>query len=84
MYWDFVASGVSPMRSAFAMLPRAVGPVRLDGIPELLQPLLVRVAILHDQDGHFFRMCKSQWIADRCTVILHIEAILFSPIASVI
>ena len=76
MYWDFVASGVRPLRSLSRFLSR-VGPVGLDRRPEVPQAFFVGVAVLHDQRADALGMLEREPVADRRAIIHHIKRITF-------
>src|SRR5579883_31333 len=79
------AIGILPLRcfqrdqeSQLALiLRRSVLPVGLDRLPKLSQPLLVGIAILNDQGLHPLWIFSGNAIANRSTVIHHVETVFF-------
>ena len=57
------------------MRVRAVGPIGLDRIPELLQPLFVGVAVLHDEARDALGMLQRQSPADGRPVIHDVHGV---------
>ena len=55
------------------MCRRAIRPVGLDRVPELLQALLVGVAVLHDQRRDPLRMLQRQPIAHGRAIVHDVE-----------
>ena len=57
----------------------AIGPVGLDRIPELLESLLIGVAVLHDKRRDALGMPERQTKTDRCAIILHVQRVASTP-----
>src|SRR5882757_8957339 len=62
-----------------AILEPGISPVLLDWVPELAQALLVRVAILHNEGQQLIGTPQREAVADRSTIIHHVERKLARP-----
>jgi hypothetical protein len=70
---EFCGLGSDQDVQSLAVGLRMVGPIGLDRVPELFQPFLIGVAVLHDESGDAFGMLEGQSPAHRCPVIHHVH-----------
>jgi hypothetical protein len=63
------------LQQGLAARIRSVGPILLDWTPELFQPFVIGVAVLHDQAGDAFRVFQCQPPTHGRAVIHHIHRV---------